>query len=90
MKEHIDITIYINNIKEFLNKNKEAAKYFYGDLGEDLFYEKVRIFATENYKEIGTPELSIKQFEEVRQAIIVKFGTENISSTIQILPFSLN
>jgi len=90
MKEHIDVTIYVSNIRAFLDKNTDAAKYFFGNMGQDLFYEVVTIFATQNYEERGDPALTMEQFEEIRHAIIAKFGVASISNKEYPFPFSLN
>ena len=90
MLGNVDVEIYISSIREFLSKNKDAADYFFGDLGEEIFFELVSIFAYENFEQNEDPALSIGQFEEIRQAIIVKFGTNSVSDIIQTFPFSLN
>jgi len=88
MKEHIDITIYINNMKLFLEENTQAANYFYGEGGKDAFFMFVKIFATKNYEEHGDPVLTIEQFELIRSRINdVKRETVTPHT---IIPFSLN
>jgi len=90
MNEHIDVSIYVSNMRAYLEKNTEAANYFYGNMGKELFFEVVKIFATENYEKHGDPALTIEQFEEIRRAVIAKFGVASISNKSLSFPFSLN
>jgi hypothetical protein len=90
MMGNVDVEIYINSVREFLRKNEGAAKYFFGNLGEDIFFELLTLFAYENFDQNGEPSLSIEQFEEIRHAVIAKFGSTSVSDIMHTLPFSLN
>lgn len=87
---NVDVEIYINSVREFLKKNDNAAKYFFGNLGEDIFFELLTLFAYENFEQKDDPALSIEQFEEIRHAVIAKFGSTSVSDILHTLPFSLN
>lgn len=87
---NVEVDIYINGVKSFLKKNNDASSYFFGENGEEMFYELVTIFAIENYEEKEDPSLTIEQFEEIRQSVISKFGTSSVSDIVHTLPFSLN
>ena len=86
----IDVDIYISNVRTFLNKNKDSASYFFGNKGEETFYELLTIFAIENDNEKEDPSLTMEQFEEIRQTIISKYGEDSISHTVIPIQFSLN
>jgi len=90
MRGNVNVDIYINNVREFLKKNEDAAEYFFGNKGEEIFYELLTIFAIENFEQNDDPSLSIEQFEEIRYAVIAKFGTASVSDIVYTLPFSLN
>jgi hypothetical protein len=90
MMGNVDVEIYIGNIKKFLEKNKDAADYFFGNLGKDIFFELLTIFAYENFEQNDDPALTVEQFEEIRQSVIAKFGIASVSKTAHFLPFSLN
>jgi len=82
LNEHIDITMYLRNLKTFLESNSDASNYFYGKYSE-LFYRLVSVYAKENLKNNGDPALSVEQFEKVREAIFnSKIHYKDISSEI--------
>ena len=67
-----EILIYLNGIKSFLEKNEQARNYFIQDLDVEEFYEKVRDISQKNLEKSGQPELSVEQFEEIRNTKVKK------------------
>lgn len=64
-----DVLIYIQSIKKFFTENVTAQKYFAIEGNEEKFYNNVSEISQKNYEENGDPELSVEQFEELRNLI---------------------
>lgn len=64
-----DVLIYIQSIKKFFTENVTAQKYFDIEGNEEKFYNNVSEVSQKNYEENGDPELSVEQFEELRNLI---------------------
>ena len=65
MKIFPEVLIYINTLKLFLSKNKEAHDYFLGEIDDDVFFYDVEQMSIENFKNFGAPELKREQFDEI-------------------------
>ena len=63
-----EVLIYINKVKEFLEKNEAANKYLLGTNDYDLFFDEVLKFAETNFEEKGDATLTKEQFEEIRKS----------------------
>ena len=63
-----EVLIYINKVKEYLEKNEEANKYLLGTNDYDLFFDEVLKFAEINFEEKGDATLTKEQFEEIRKS----------------------
>lgn len=64
-----EVLIYIQNLKNFIYKNKNASEYFSYIGKEDEFFSKVTEYSTENFEKNGHPELTTEQFEEIRMLL---------------------
>ena len=65
-----EILVYLQRVKNYLNTNEEASKYFIGDSDVDEFYNQLAIVSTDNFEKNGQPELTKEQFELLRMAAI--------------------
>ena len=70
MINDIDILIYIKNIKEFFEKNKDAKQYFIPNNNERLFYYLIELYSYNNKMNNMDHVLNKKQFEKIRDKII--------------------
>jgi hypothetical protein len=63
-----EVLIYINKVKEYLEKNEEANRYLLGTNDYDLFFDEVLKFAEINFEKKGDATLTKEQFEEIRKS----------------------
>jgi hypothetical protein len=61
-----EVLIYVQNVRKHFTGNEVAREYFGINDDEDKFFNNVIEVSQKNFKESGEPELSIKQFEELR------------------------
>lgn len=66
MNLHPDVLIYLQTVKNYLENNIEAKKYFIGRNDEDAFYDLIKDIANVNYEKNREPKLTREQFELVR------------------------
>jgi hypothetical protein len=64
-----EVLIYIQNIKTYLNSNKEAKDYFIGESDEELFFEHLTIISQKNFETNGESMLNKEQFELLRKTL---------------------
>lgn len=64
-----DVLTYIQTVKNFLNKNEEARKYFLNGIEEELFYNHLSEIAEKNFESFGEPQLSREQFDLLRKTM---------------------
>ena len=64
-----EIIIYINKLRGYFNKNKEANDYFLKNTDEDKFFDMVTDMAQKNFSTKGDPTLDLPQFEAVKQTM---------------------
>ena len=72
-----DVLIYIQNVRKYFTSNEETKEYFQIDTHGNKFFDEVIELSQKNFKDQGTPELSIEQFEEVRRKVsdeVVMYG----------------
>jgi hypothetical protein len=62
-----EVLIYINKVKEYIQKNDEAYEYFLGNMDIDFFFENVYKVAELNYEKKGDATLSKEQFEDIKK-----------------------
>lgn len=65
-----EILVYLQRVKNYLNTNEEANKYFIGDSDVDEFYNQLTIVSEKNFETNGQPELTKEQFELLRIATL--------------------
>ena len=65
-----EILVYLQRVKNYLNTNQEANKYFIGDSDVDEFYNQLTIVSEKNFETNGQPELTKEQFELLRIAAL--------------------
>jgi len=70
----IDVLIYINTLKNFFDKDKQAYQDMFGTLtiDKDIFFNKVSELANKNYKDSGEATLSTDQIFEVVDDLLDK------------------
>tara|TARA_R100001377_G_scaffold22898_1_gene12312 strand:+ start:695 stop:997 length:303 start_codon:yes stop_codon:yes gene_type:complete len=98
----VDVLIYINTLKNFFDKDKQAYQDMFGTLtiDKDIFFDKVSKLANKNYKDNGEATLSTDQIYEVVDELLSKKlsrsqGDDTPHPTFQKIlkdfpPFSLN
>jgi hypothetical protein len=64
-----EVLIYIQNIKKYFTENASAQQYFNVKGNEDTFFEYVSEISQKNFEDNGEPQLSLNQFEELRNKI---------------------
>jgi hypothetical protein len=64
-----EVLIYIQNLKHYINSHEEALKYFTMMKKKDEFFESAIELSQKNFEATGEPELTIDQFEEIRQKL---------------------
>lgn len=64
-----EVLIYLQKMKNFFKKDHVSNEYFLKGVDEDLFYKHFTEMSLLNYKEHGTPELSIEQLELLNKTI---------------------
>lgn len=65
-----EVLMYIKNVKNYFQINKEARDYFLQDSNEELFYQHMTEIAQKNYDKNGEAILDREQFELLRVTII--------------------
>ena len=64
-----EVLIYIQKMKNFLEKNEESRDYFLKDVDEELFFKHFTEISLKNFEESGSPELSVEQLELLNKTI---------------------
>lgn len=65
-----EVLIYIQNVKRYLTTNEETRIYFEIDKTGDEFFSELTKLSFENFEETGEAELSLQQFEDIRQKVL--------------------
>ena len=66
------LLIYIKRVKDFMKINANERNYLMNDENEDRFYDLLAKFSYNNWKTVGTPELSKGQFETIKKILSTK------------------
>ena len=74
-----EVLIYIQNLKHYINSHEEALKYFTMMNKKDEFFESAVKLSQKNFEDTGEPELTIDQFEEIRQKLYPLSGKDVIA-----------
>jgi hypothetical protein len=69
MKLSPEVLIYIQTVKSYFEKSKEAREYFIGDSNVDLFFEHLGEISQKNFDKDGEVMLNKEQFELLRKTI---------------------
>lgn len=86
-----DIILYINKVRAFINSDNEALVYFYHKNNEEEFYALLSLTAKKNIETNGIPDLTSKQFEEIRKKLSYNVeNTDAIKNIVKNLKLSLN
>ena len=67
-----EILIYISQVKTFLESNKDAKLFFLSDIDPDIFFDKVSEVSEKNFEKTGEPQLTIDQFQEIKNSLSPK------------------
>ena len=82
---NVDVLIYVNTLKEFFKKDKQAFKDMFGtlDIDKELYFKRLTEIATYNLNDSGIPTLSTVQMFD-----IVKELTQSISEVTNLINVS--
>lgn len=72
-----EVLIYLQSIKHYFNSHIDAQKYFAIEGNEEIFFNDISETAQKNFDESGEPELTLFQFEELRNKISKSLGKNN-------------
>jgi hypothetical protein len=70
MDKSPEVLIYLQTVKNYIETNEEAKKYFIANDVESDFYELVIDIAQINFTKRGEPQLSKGQFELIRITLL--------------------
>lgn len=79
---NVDVLIYVNTLKEFFKKDKQAFKDMFGtlDIDKELYFQRLTEIAIYNLNNSGIPTLSTVQMFD-----IVKELTQSISEGTNLI-----
>lgn len=69
-----EVLIYVQSVKNFLDKDENAKTYFIVEGNEDFFYQHLTEIAQKNYDTNGSAELTTLQFEYIRKTMYIIFN----------------
>jgi hypothetical protein len=69
MKLSPEVLIYVQSVKEYFKKNKEASDYFLNDSDDELFFEHLSQISQKNFEKTGEVMLNQEQFELLKKTI---------------------
>lgn len=82
-----EVLIYVQSVKNYLQKNNEAREYFIANSDEEQFFKHLSEISQKNFDKNGEVMLDKTQFELLRvtvQAIaIVTTPVENLPSGVE-------
>lgn len=64
-----EVLIYIQTVKNYFIKNKEAREYFLNGVDEELFFKYLGEISQKNFDKEGEVMLNVNQFEFLKKAI---------------------
>ena len=70
MKLAPEVLIYIQTVKDYFSKNKEARDYFLTNSNEELFFEHLGEISQKNFEKDGETMLNMEQFDLLKKTII--------------------
>jgi hypothetical protein len=87
--ENIDITIYMNQFKNFFEKNPQSLYELIGNLNGELFFKKVEEVCLENYKKGDEISLTQKQILDLVSKLYKQKKKNNISGIFEMSKYGL-
>lgn len=84
----VEIQIYLQNVRDYIQSNEEAHSYFVGDGSMDTFMELLETIAIQNHQKNGEPQLTRAQFEFLRITVTAfkRVEEEEENSIYQYIP----
>ena len=64
-----EVLIYIQSVKNYLEKNKDARDYFLQGVDEEIFYKYLAEISQKNFNDNGDVTLNISQFEILKKTV---------------------
>lgn len=64
-----EVLIYIQSVKNYLQKNQEARDYFLKGVDEEIFYKYLAEISQKNFNDNGEVTLNITQFELLKKTV---------------------
>lgn len=64
-----EVLIYLQNVKNYFETNKEAREFFLDNSNEELFYKHMTEIAQKNFEKNGDATLDREQFELLRRTV---------------------
>jgi hypothetical protein len=83
-----EVLMYIQTVKQFLDKNEESKRYFLKNVDEETFFKNLEEVAQKNFNSNGEPMLTEIQFELLKRAtkVIQITKKENINNIFIDMP----
>lgn len=65
-----EVLIYIQNVKNFLEKDQVTRDYFLSEIDENLFFQQLSEISQKNFEKDGEAMLTQSQFEDLRNSLL--------------------
>jgi hypothetical protein len=65
-----EVLIYVQKVKKYLTTNDETREYFEIETSGDDFFKALTELSHKNFEDTGEAELSLQQFEDLRQQVL--------------------
>ena len=81
---NVDVLIYVNNLKDFFKKDKQAFKDMFGalDIDKELYFKRLEEIANQNFEEKGEPTLSTIQMWDIVKELVAH--TDNVKQLTKL------
>ena len=66
-----EVLIYVQNVRNYLNKDLEARNYFLNEIDEEMFFKYLTEISQKNFEKDGEPILTKDQFELIRKTLLL-------------------
>jgi hypothetical protein len=64
-----EVLIYVQNVRNYLNKDLDARNYFLNEIDEEMFFKYLTEISQKNFEKDGEPILTKDQFELIRKTL---------------------
>lgn len=64
-----EVLIYVQKVKQYLENDEKARKYFLENIDEEMFYRHLIEISQKNFEKDGEPTLTQEQFELLRKTM---------------------